>query len=102
MCLFSEFVSEYECKDNVRNTINDILILSTAIGTRSQLVTKDSVLNRFAAKHYGAAIAELGGNLHLNFADEANPIQSASKESKGYVNRGWSYSLRNGNSISGA
>jgi len=101
MSLFSAFVTEYACKDNIRNTINDILILATAIDTHSELVSKDSVLNRFAANSYGGKVTEIGETLRIDFADKDASERKRFQESKGFVNRGWSYAIRRGNAVQG-
>jgi len=95
LTLFSDFISQYSCKDNIRNTVNDILILATAITRNVPLVTQDSLLNRFAADHLNAPIKQDIGNIVINFASEESKNKTFSKGSKGYFNRGWSYLVRN-------
>lgn len=96
--LFSEFVSEHNCKGNVRNTINDLLILSTAIDREKKFLTNDNLLNRFAAEYYEAPICNDKNELLIDFSKQ--PIERReSKESKGYINKGWSYAVRNNRMI---
>ncbi|MFG6097340.1 hypothetical protein SPB21_18895 [Leptothoe sp. ISB3NOV94-8A] len=92
--LFSEFVSKYNCKGNVRNTINDLLILSTAINRKKKLLTNDSLLNRFAAEYYEAPIHQNENELLIDFSEKLLK-KTKNRESKGYINKGWSYALRN-------
>jgi predicted nucleic acid-binding protein len=92
--LFSEFVSEHNCKGNVRNTINDLLILSTAIDREKKFLTNDNLLNRFAAEYYEAPIHKDKDELLIDFSKQ--PVEKRkSRESKGYINKGWSYAVRN-------
>lgn len=92
--LFSEFVSKHSCKGNVRNTVNDLLILSTAIDREKKFLTNNNLLNRFAAEYYEAPIHEDENELLIDFSKQ--PVEkSKSRESKGYINKGWSYAVRN-------
>lgn len=91
--LFSEFTSEHNCKDNVRNTVNDILILATAIDREKKFLTHDNLLNRFAAEYYEAPIHEDKDELLIDFSEKVVEKRK-NKESKGYINRGWCYAVR--------
>ncbi|MCT7968935.1 hypothetical protein NG799_21730 [Laspinema sp. D1] len=94
--LFSKFVSEHNCKADIRNTINDLLILSTAIDREKKFRSGDNLLNRFAAKYYQAPITVNKENDELLIDFSQQPVESKeSRESKGYINKGWSYVLRN-------
>jgi predicted nucleic acid-binding protein len=94
--LFSKFVSKHNCKDDIRNTINDLLILSTAIDREKKFRTRDKELNRFAAKYYQAPIAINKDNDELLIDFSQQSVESKeNRESKGYINKGWSYVLRN-------
>jgi predicted nucleic acid-binding protein len=94
LSLFSAFVSEHNCKGNVRNTINDLLILSTAIDREKKFLTNDNLLSRFAAEYYEAPIHEDKDELLIDFS--AKQIEKReNRESKGYINNGWSYVVRN-------
>lgn len=94
LSLFSEFVSEHNCKGNVRNTINDLLILSTAIDREKKFLTNDNLLNRFAADYYKAPAHKDEDQLLIDFS-EKQVEKRENRESKGYINNGWSYALRN-------
>lgn len=96
MNLFSSFLERYNCKADMRNSINDIMILATAVERQMLLISKDSLLNRFAAQKCNATIKEVRDVLEIDFesADSHREIYKA--ESKGYINKGWSYSIRNG------
>jgi predicted nucleic acid-binding protein len=94
LSLFSEFTSQHNCKGNIRNTINDLLILATAIDRGKRFLTNDNLLARFAAEYYEAPIHECEDELLIDFS-EKQVERRKSKESKGYINKGWSYAMRN-------
>lgn len=100
LTLFSEFAAQHNCKSNIRNTINDILILATAVDRKKKFITYDNVLNRFAAEYYEAPAHQNEDELIIDFSEETTESRK-SKESKGYVNRGWSYSVRNNREVQG-
>ena len=92
--LFSKFVLDHNCKNNIRNTINDLLILSTAIDREKKFLTNDNLLNRFAAEYYKAPIHKDKDELLIDFSEQ--PFEKRkSRESKEYINKGWSYAVRN-------
>ncbi|MDH4318644.1 MAG: hypothetical protein OEV64_09665 [Desulfobulbaceae bacterium] len=95
--LFDLFTNKYVLKDNIRNSINDLLILSTAIDKKLPLFTKDNLLNRFAAEVHEAPIKMIGGNIQIDFSGHGPIEKKNNYESKGYINRGWSYSIKKGN-----
>jgi hypothetical protein len=45
--LFTQFERKYSVKDNSRNSINDLLILATALYYQESLVTTDNLLFTF-------------------------------------------------------
>ena len=94
LSLFSQFTSKHNCKANIRNTVNDILILATAIDRKKILLTHDKLLNRFAAEYYEVPIEQDKNELLIDFSKKAVD-QSKNRESKGYINSGWSYAVRN-------
>jgi predicted nucleic acid-binding protein len=94
LSLFSQFTSKHNCKANIRNTVNDILILATAIDRKKVLLTHDKLLNRFAAEYYEVPIEQDKNELLIDFSKKAVD-QSKNRESKGYINSGWSYAVRN-------
>ena len=99
--LFSRFVEKYSCKNSVRNTVNDILILATAIERQLPLLTQDNLLSRFAADQYDAVIKSDADAIVVDFSCAETNKRKNSRESKGYTNRGWSYSVRNNRSVKG-
>jgi len=101
MDLFAKFIEQHNSKEDLRNSINDIIILATAAEKKMLLVSKDSLLNRFAAKECNVVLKEVKGTLELDFSAPKSVERMNFSESKGYVNRGWSYSVRNGNSVYG-
>jgi hypothetical protein len=96
MTLLSEFVKNIQVKDNIKNTVNDLLILATAMNKGVDLYTEDKVLGRFASNYYKAKVTEKHDAIVISFPtkDETHKIINA--ESKGYINRGWQVSMRNG------
>lgn len=90
MNILGHFLDKYQAKQNLRNTINDILILSTAVENSLPLLTEDSLLKRFTAELFGAPCSEQASDrllidfTHPEVADRRRPF-----ESKGYINRGW-------------
>ncbi len=94
--IFSIFTEQYAFKGNIRNSINDLLILSTAIDRKVNLLTKDNLLNRFAAEVYKAPVKKHGESIEINFTTQMPKVKKNNKESKGYINRGWSYSFIKG------
>jgi len=89
MNLLVQFLDRYQAKQNTRNTINDVLVLATAIQHESALLTEDSLLRRFTAEIVGAGCTEQGSQLLVDFSVPEVHQRRASLESKGYINRGW-------------
>ena len=97
MELLEKFQQHITPKNNIKNTINDILILSTAIDRKVSLLTKDKVLGEFAAKEYSGQIIKNDSSLLVDFSSPNIEAKKAQSESKGYINRGWAYSFSKGN-----
>ena len=55
MYLFGAFTRKYAVKDDFRNSINDMMIIATARSSGERLISKDSLLNRFAADVFGVS-----------------------------------------------
>lgn len=89
MKLFSEFVKKYSLKKDFRNSLNDILILASAIDSSATLITEDSLLNKFAASQYSGKYKKQLNVVTINFENATNSSSRKSLESKGYINRGW-------------
>lgn len=97
MGVLSQFLNKFESKQNVRNTINDILILSTAIQHSQPLLTADNLLNRFAADLLNAPYTEKTSHrLLIDFTPEEVLKRRKPFESKGYINQGWQVLERRG------
>lgn len=101
MGLFARFTEKYSLKEDIRNSINDIIILATAIEKQIFLISEDSLLSRFAAKECNAVVKKVRGILEIDFSATKSTTKRFMTESKGYINKGWSYSVRNGNSVFG-
>jgi predicted nucleic acid-binding protein len=100
--LFSHFIARHNCKQHVSNTINDLLIAATAIHHGLRLRTRDKLLGRFSAEIQKAQFEEQEDELVVDFSRPDINDRKCSRESKEYVNRGWSYSVRNQRSVSGS
>jgi predicted nucleic acid-binding protein len=93
--LLSDFTKKYNPKDNFRNTLNDVLILATALDAEATLITQDNLLNRFAVDYFGVEASVEAKLLKINFPPSTSKKKQINRGSKGYVNRGWSYQVRN-------
>lgn len=87
--LFYEFLLHHTPKENIKNTINDVLVLATASNASSTLITQDKLLNRFALEYYNIPLKEDSGYLLIDFGKEQNLERQTSSESKGFINKGW-------------
>lgn len=97
MNILGQFLDKYEAKQNPRNTINDILILSTAVEHSLPLLTEDSLLKRFTAELLGAPYFEQSPDrLLIDFTPPGVVDRRRPFESKGYINRGWQVMERRG------
>lgn len=97
MTLLSEFIKTFQVKNNIKNTVNDLLILATAMNQELELYTEDKVLGQFASNHYNATVIDNSDSIVVSFPpkEETQRIREKS-ESKGYINRGWQVSMRKG------
>ena len=90
MNILGQFLDKYEAKQNPRNTINDVLILSTAVEHSLPLLTEDNLLKRFTAELFGAPYSEQPPDrLIIDFTPPEVVNHRRPFESKGYINRGW-------------
>lgn len=96
MNLLAQFLDRYQPKQNNRNTVNDVLVLATAIENSSLIKTEDSLLRRFAAEVMGTAPQENSDHLLIDFSMPEATHRRKALESKGYVNRGWQVLKRRG------
>jgi hypothetical protein len=88
--LLDGFSQQHSLKGNFRNSVNDMMILAAAISSKDDLLTEDSLLARFAASVRGAPFTEeRGGTLRINFGRGLATRSTQTRESKGYINRGW-------------
>ena len=93
--ILSIFLKTYNPKKNFRNTYNDILILSTAIWNKAKLITDDNLLNKLSTEIYGGTIKKKNDySIQVDFSDNSSVVKKNSKESKGYINRGWHYKMK--------
>lgn len=87
--LLGLFMDRYQPKDNKRNTINDVLVLATAIKNETHLLTNDNLLTRFAAEVMAAPISAENECIQVDFSVPVSVHRRKPLESKGFVNRGW-------------
>lgn len=87
--ILSKFTRRYKIKGDFRNSLNDILILATAVRTKRPLKTLDTLLANFAAECFGATRVQSKTDLIIDFAQQNEATSGGSRESKGYVHRGW-------------
>lgn len=87
--LLGLFMDRYQPKENKRNTINDVLVLATAIKNDARLLTKDNLLTRFAAEVMSAPVTAEGESINVDFSLPVASDRRKPLESKGFVNRGW-------------
>jgi hypothetical protein len=84
-------------KTSFRNTWNDLLILSTAEIHAEKLWSEDSQLNRIAASSFGEFAEAEPGTLDIWLRPgPLEPAKRTSRESKRYVNTGWTCIFKNG------
>ncbi|MEU0677349.1 hypothetical protein ABZ330_31530 [Streptomyces sp. NPDC006172] len=79
-------------KSDFRNSLNDVLILATAVESRHSLWTMDELLAQLAGDHLLCRIVHSGDRYQLTFPS-AEDSRRASRESKGYLNTGWRYAI---------
>lgn len=93
--LLHEFIKENSLKKSIRNSLNDLLILSCAISNELPLRTEDSLLLRFATARYGGNLRKDGAFLVADFSRRTRASKQTNFESKGYINRGWRIAFQN-------
>ncbi|MDR5758609.1 PIN domain-containing protein [Caballeronia sp. LZ035] len=97
MNILDKFLERYQAKRNLRNTINDVLILSTAVAHSLPLLTEDNLLKRFTAELFGASLSEQPPDrLIVDFRPSEVVDRRRPFESKGYIHRGWRVMERRG------
>jgi len=95
--LFVKFQERITPKENIKNTVNDLLILATAIDKKMPIHTMDKVLGEFAANEHAGSISIESEVIAIDFSMKDSDKAVKTRESKGYINRGWSYSFIKGN-----
>lgn len=95
MNMLIAFLDRYQMKDNQRNSINDLLILATAVHGSTSLLTEDNLLRTFMAEHLGVTLERRAALTVLDFSAPQAMARRQSLESKGYINRGWKIRERN-------
>lgn len=81
-------------KSDFRNTVNDMFILATALELEIPLVTEDSLLLRFAVDDAGCTIHPDGAFSRIHPPPNEPRPRRRSFDSKGYINRGWTFRIR--------
>ena len=72
MNLYLDLEEKYNFKSDIKNSINDLLILSTAYLNGKVLYTEDKLLNVFAAEKLAGTITKKHDGLILDFSSEEN------------------------------
>jgi hypothetical protein len=92
--LLGAFLDQNTPKNDFRNTVNDMLILATALELDAPLVTEDSLLLRFAVDYAGCTLHSDGLFVRMQPPSRDHRLRKPSSESKGYINRGWTFKIR--------
>lgn len=92
--LLGRFVARHQLKQNFRNSMADLLILATAAESGLPLLTEDNLLARFAAEVSDAPVQAAGSFVEVRFSPKHKDVLPVRRESKGYINRGWSVRFR--------
>jgi hypothetical protein len=95
LSLLQEFADKYNLKSKFRNSLNDIVILSSAIDSAAILMTDDLLLKEFSADKCQVPVSQEGPFSLIDFTDCSNEVKRIRAESKGYINRGWQVQFRN-------
>ncbi|MFE7577512.1 hypothetical protein ACFU5Z_22525 [Streptomyces sp. NPDC057521] len=93
--LFREHMGKERAKDDFRNSLNDMLILSFALDTTSNggiFETRDKLLAEIAARYFDKRV-ERGPLIRLT-RSPTTTTRKVSRESKGYINTGWRFQFR--------
>ena len=93
--LLREFTKGHNLKKDFRNSLNDILILTTAIESSAKLNTEDSELSKFASQSYAGQYQKGSEFTTIDFSQITPAPHHKNKESKGYVNNGWRAVFKN-------
>ena len=83
-------------KEDFRNSLNDMLILATAIDSATDLITEDRALWRFAVRTLCLPIRAKEDLIRLDVSSGVAK-STVSRESKGYINRPWEARVRGRN-----
>ncbi|MEV6543397.1 hypothetical protein [Streptomyces sp. NPDC051665] len=77
-------------KKDFRNTLNDMLILGVALRHNYPIHTLDKELTRIASPHFHTKTTD-GFLFNLEPRQGIEEARKISRESRGYINRGWRY-----------
>lgn len=94
--LLDEFERHQNVKDNFHNSWFDLLIFATAYRANLYPLTHDKELRRFVARKYGAEDRAAGEFVETIWPAREGSGGRVSRESKGYINRGWQVTFRKG------
>lgn len=92
--ILAKFLKNYNAKINHRNTVNDVLILATAISQSRPILTNDQLLARFAATLFNVTPIECEEKLAIDFSGLDKAQDGKKIESKGFIQRGWEVNMR--------
>ncbi|MCO5992989.1 hypothetical protein [Actinoallomurus rhizosphaericola] len=80
-------------KGDFRNSLNDMLILGTAVANESDLWTEDKILAQFAEDEGISKIKSHRGHFEISINEPNIADRRVSRESKGYINTAWRYAI---------
>ena len=92
--LLADFEESHNIKANFRNTLNDLMIVASAITSSAQLTTVDGELVRFVTRYDGRLLRKTQQIVTIDFESATDAGQARSAESKGFINRGWDVRFR--------
>ncbi|HEV2606202.1 MAG TPA: hypothetical protein VGU24_21345 [Microvirga sp.] len=88
--LLDLYTQQETLKRSFRNSVNDMMILATALSCREVFHTQDGPLARFVARLKGASVTPTGPRtIAVDFSRAAPMSRGVLRESKGYIHRGW-------------
>lgn len=94
--LLNKFIVRYSLKGDFRNSWNDLLIAATVVNRSCNFITSDKLLHQFVASEFEVKKKLIFKNIVEYDFSKRNVLEKKHSrfESKGYINRSWSYLVR--------
>lgn len=88
--IYEDIKTDYNVKDNYRNSFMDLLILATAVEKKERLISQDKELNKALKKccEYLNISTYAKGISSINFNDK-HIEKDVKNDNKGYINNSW-------------